>query len=201
MTNIKIITITFMQCPLEDARIKMVSDSKFSSDHAISAIGRIIAGDGVLSLFSSLSGMLAKQVPYTTVKQVSFDLIAKELYRFALSIRGTSAPTKVTWPISVSSAFITSILSCLASQPGDMILTTMCQGPHHLEKPLTTAVSSSGRLSAVQAVSAIYKTHGMSGFFIGTNARLFHVIAIVTSQLVIYDMVKQWLGLADTGSH
>jgi solute carrier family 25 phosphate transporter 3 len=173
----------------------MVSDSKFSSDDTFLAVTRIIGSDGILSLFSCLSGMLAKQVPYTAVKQVSFDVIAKKLYHVALSVKSASASSKLALSISLSSAFLTSILSCLASQPGDMILTTMCQRSH----TTTEQGSQNEHVSAIQATHAIYKTHGLKGFFIGTYARLFHIVAIVTIQLVIYDIIKQLLGLAATG--
>jgi solute carrier family 25 phosphate transporter 3 len=51
-------------------------------------------------------------------------------------------------------------------------------------------------------MSDIYKTQGgVPGFFTGTGARIIHVSTIITSQLVIYDIVKQLLGLPATGSH
>mmetsp|Transcript_32462 Transcript_32462/g.36125 ORF Transcript_32462/g.36125 Transcript_32462/m.36125 type:complete len:82 (+) Transcript_32462:311-556(+) len=42
---------------------------------------------------------------------------------------------------------------------------------------------------------------GISEFFRGTKARIVHVGVIITSQLVVYDFVKQLLGLPATGSH
>lgn len=41
----------------------------------------------------------------------------------------------------------------------------------------------------------------LSGFFTALQARFVHVGMIITSQLVIYDLVKQLLGLPATGSH
>jgi solute carrier family 25 phosphate transporter 3 len=41
----------------------------------------------------------------------------------------------------------------------------------------------------------------VGGFFVGTGARLVHVVSIITSQLMVYDVVKQALGLPATGSH
>lgn len=50
-------------------------------------------------------------------------------------------------------------------------------------------------------VAAIHSRGGVGEFFRGTGARIVHVGMIITSQLVIYDVVKQALGLAATGSH
>ncbi|KAL3940861.1 MAG: hypothetical protein SGARI_000813 [Bacillariaceae sp.] len=50
-------------------------------------------------------------------------------------------------------------------------------------------------------VRSIYKKGGVPQFFVGTKARIVHVGMIITSQLVVYDIVKQLLGLPATGSH
>jgi hypothetical protein len=188
--------------------------------------------EGVLSLFRGLGALLMKQIPYTSVKQVSFDLIARGLYSLSARLHGESAVPHGE-VITLTSAFLTSILSCLASQPGDMVLTTMCQSSHenlrsantyaHVHSSAcdiagcrqdydTIDVASGSRMklslehladkpSAWQTATSIYTSRGLGGFFIGTQARLLHVVAIVTSQLVIYDAVKRLLGLAATGSH
>lgn len=52
-----------------------------------------------------------------------------------------------------------------------------------------------------EVIATIYKSGGVANFFTGTSARIVHVGVIITSQLVIYDIVKQALGLPATGSH
>jgi solute carrier family 25 phosphate transporter 3 len=53
----------------------------------------------------------------------------------------------------------------------------------------------------VEVVYAIHAREFIGEFFRGTGARIVHVGMIITSQMVIYDIVKQMLGLATTGSH
>lgn len=118
-------------------------------------------------------------------KQVSFDVFAALLYSLAQKVDTRGIDLK--WGISISAAFLASILACLCSQPGDMILTGSYQG--------TT------KQSLPQIVSSIYKQHGLGGFYIGVQARLAHVASIITSQLVLYDIIKLLLGLPITGSH
>jgi solute carrier family 25 phosphate transporter 3 len=91
--------------------------------------------------------------------------------------------------VSVCAAFIASLFACMFSQPGDMILTE------------TYKKDVVGDRTFVDVVSAIHARGGIGEFFRGTGARIVHVGMIITSQLVIYDIVKQMLGLAATGSH
>lgn len=120
---------------------------------------------------------------YTFGKQVSFDMIAATLYTVLSKIMETVNK----WIVSVSAAFCASLVACIFSQPGDMILTETYKG------------SEPGSFGTV--LSSIYRRGGIPEFFRGTGARIIHVGMIITSQLVIYDIVKQLLGLPATGSH
>ena len=93
----------------------------------------------------------------------------------------------IKFAVSVTAAFIASIFACLSSQPGDMILTETYKG--------------SSNVNVFGVVKKIYDRGGIPAFFTGTGARILHVSTIITSQLVIYDIVKQLLGLPATGSH
>ena len=118
-------------------------------------------------------------------KQVSFDMFATILYSVASNAKVSAADVK--WAISLTSAFLASILACLSSQPGDMILTA------------TYRNKSGSGIGAI--ISEIYKKHGLAGFFIGVQARMAHIITIITSQLVMYDIIKIALNLPASGSH
>ncbi|GMH84774.1 hypothetical protein TL16_g10022 [Triparma laevis f. inornata] len=139
-----------------------------------------------MSTFDGLAAMLAKQVPYTLGKQVSFDVFAGFLYAAAAKFGFEGSEMKFF--ISFGAAFMASILACLSSQPGDMILT----------KTYKEAGTGKTFFSIVKELNA---DGGVGAFFTGTGARLAHVISIITSQLMIYDVVKVALGLPATGSH
>mmetsp|Transcript_23819 Transcript_23819/g.55557 ORF Transcript_23819/g.55557 Transcript_23819/m.55557 type:complete len:118 (-) Transcript_23819:2471-2824(-) len=115
-------------------------------------------------------------------KQVSFDIFAALLYTLL-----TDPKDDMKFLVSVTAAAGASILACLFSQPGDMILTETYKG------------SKPGSFGEV--IQTIWSRGGLKEFFVGTDARLLHVGTIITSQLVIYDVVKQLLGLPATGSH
>jgi solute carrier family 25 phosphate transporter 3 len=176
----------------------------------VSSIVRLMREDGVLSSFSGLPAMLSKQIPYTMGKQVSFDLIAQVLYAVAAHMAVSHNDAK--WPISVGAAFLASIVACLSSQPGDMILTATYKGGHGGHGghgSAGSAESDAGGSAGGSAdskdfgtiVAGIYRQHGLGGFYLGLQARLAHVASIITSQLVVYDLIKMALGLPVTGSH
>jgi solute carrier family 25 phosphate transporter 3 len=169
--------------PMESLRIKQVTDPSYKNDSMMTGIPKLIQQEGIGSMMSGTWAMLAKQVPYTFGKQVSFDIIASTLYEIFSKVMQVVN----TLLVSVCSAFCASIVACLCSQPGDMILTETYQ----TEKP--------GKFTNV--VQSIYNKGGIPGFFTGTQARIVHVGMIITSQLVVYDIVKQLLGLPATGSH
>jgi len=172
--------------PMESLRIKQVTDPSYKEATILTGLPRIVQTDGFLVMMSGVWAMLAKQVPYTFGKQVSFDLVAKFLYSLTDKISKLPA-NQLKWIVSLLSAFCASIAACLCSQPGDMILTeTYSDGK---PKDIGTVIHK------------IYGNGGLMEFFRGTKARLVHVGMIITSQLMVYDLVKQLLGLPATGSH
>jgi solute carrier family 25 phosphate transporter 3 len=200
--------------PMESLRIKQVTDVAYQDDTILTGLPRIIRDDGVWVTMSGVWAMLAKQVPYTFGKQVSFDLVAKFLYSVAATATTASVlanklqADQLKWVVSLLSAVCASIAACLCSQPGDMILTeTYNTGNNNNKKSKsrsnskskTSSSSTPGKFGVV--VRGIYERGGVPEFYRGTQARLVHVGLIITSQLMVYDLVKQLLGLPATGSH
>ena len=87
---------------------------------------------------------------------------------------------------TIAAAFGASIFACIFSQPGDVLL---------------TASSSDNDQGFCDNSKKIYDHYGFNGFFAGLAARFVHVGGIITSQLVVYDLIKVALGLPATGRH
>lgn len=172
-------------CPMESARIRVVTDVEYKGLSLMQCLPKLVKEDGFINLFGGLWAMLSKQVPYTMAKQVSFDIVATALYGI-FAAKGFEA-VDMKWVVSVLAAFVASLFACISSQPGDMILTETYKGK-----------SSNGFFGVI---GKIYNSGGVPAFFTGTGARIIHVSSIITSQLVVYDIVKQLLGLPATGSH
>ena len=190
--------------PMESLRIKQVTDPSYKEDTILTGLPRIFRDDGFWITMSGVWAMLAKQVPYTFGKQVSFDLVATFLYSVVESLKETLSSalsaTQLKWIVSLLSAACASVAACLLSQPGDMILTkTYNSGKQKNSNSKKKKSTAPGNFGTV--VSEIYGKGGVSEFYRGTQARLVHVGMIITSQLMVYDLVKQLLGLPATGSH
>lgn len=153
-----------------------------------------------------------EQIPYTFGKQVSFDVVAKFLYRtlsdptsILSSLTNGISADYVKWIVSVLAAMVASVMACLMSQPGDVILTETYEGGGHGHGHGGAAANRKSievKAKGLREVSsAIYSRGQLFGFFTGLQARFVHVGLIITSQLVIYDLVKQLLGLPASGSH
>lgn len=173
-------------CPMESTRIRIVTDPAFADKGLLTGLPLLVQQQGLLSTFNGLWAMLAKQVPYTFGKQVSFDVFAGLLYASLYDL----LPEQVgKWIVSVVAAFLASLVACLLSQPGDVLLTATYKDPNGADQNFS------------QIARSIYASGDLGPFFTGTVARIVHVGMIITSQLVIYDVVKQMLGLPATGSH
>lgn len=138
-------------------------------------------------------------------KQVSFDIISNLLFLFAArALPPTLEKHHKQLFVSLGSAFLASVVACLFSQPGDMILTATYNaqgGGHGHGHGDTHSALEVTDASFAAIVRSIYQRHGLAGFFLGVQARLVHVASIITVQLVIYDALKAALGLPVTGSH
>lgn len=183
-------------CPMEQLRIRAVTDPNFQG------LPDLLAEGGVVGLFRGLPAMLSKQVPYTYGKQVTYDEFASLLYTVGETTLGLpEASIKVE--VSVFAAFLASMVACLLSHPGDVVLTSTYKkkAEDSGRDGVVAATPPPQPRDFVTTVRTIYAAQGVGGFVAGITARLVHVGVIVTSQLVLYDSVKQMLGLPATGAH
>jgi solute carrier family 25 phosphate transporter 3 len=85
--------------------------------------------------------------------------------------------------VPLAAATVAAVLSCVASQPGDVLLTATYKDSEHTHG----------------AVGEVWESGGVRALFAGIKARLLHVISTVTVQLVAYDLLKRALGMGATG--
>ena len=176
---------SFMLCPMEALRIRMVAEPDFAPNGFVEGGRKILQREGIAGLGKGLSPMVLKQVPYTITKNVSFDIFTTALYAM-LRAQSKTMTAGVKFTVPFVSAVVASILSCISSQPGDMVLS------------LVNAHEGEERPGDI--FKRILKGEkGIGGFFVGFKTRMVHVGVIVTLQLLIYDYVKRLCGIAATG--
>lgn len=207
------IAASAMLCPMEAIRIRQVAEPDFApkgwvqaglkmlkvrTNGCSSCVWLVVCrshnylfvtyqkNEHVFALFKGFTPMLYKQVPYTVTKNVSFDFLTTISY-VMLQRAGFAMTKTTTIMIPLFSAFAASILSCVASQPGDMLLSLV--NAHEGDK------------TANDFLRDISKSRsGLRRLFVGMKTRFLHVGIIVTVQLLIYDFVKRLVGIAATGS-
>jgi solute carrier family 25 phosphate transporter 3 len=179
---------------MEQLRIRSVTDPAGSG-----GLAELASEGGFGGLFRGLPAMLSKQVPYTYGKQATYDEIAAALYSACGAGPGREAPPGAALEVSAAAAFLASLAACLLSHPGDVVLTATYGKKGAAAGRGDEEGGGGGGIAAV--VRRLYAERGAGAFLSGLSARLVHVAAIVTSQLVLYDVVKQMLGLPATGAH
>jgi hypothetical protein len=124
-----------------------------------------------------------------------------------------------SWIARVGAAYITSIITVLLSQPGDVLYTGMIAAAKKQQISLSSlndidngqtmfssnnydndnnideAAFFSPTVSLSDLVVSIYKTYGLAGFYRGLVARMLHSSWVITAQLVMYDIFKNLFGL------
>jgi solute carrier family 25 (mitochondrial phosphate transporter), member 3 len=180
------VAASVMLCPMEAIRIRQVSEPDFAPGGWVEAGLEMLKREHVSVFWKGMTPMLYKQVPYTVTKNVSFDFLTKFAYN-AVRNSGRAINASTCFMVPLVSAFVASVLSCISSQPGDMLLSLV--NAHE------------GKKNANDFLREISKSkRGLRGLFVGTNARFLHVGIIVTVQLLIYDFIKRLCGIAATGS-
>jgi solute carrier family 25 (mitochondrial phosphate transporter), member 3 len=181
------VAASIMLCPMEALRIRMVANPEEKKGWL--PVGyQMLKEEGIVSMFKGMVPMLYKQVPYTVTKNVSFDFITKFGYT-ALLWSGSATGSTAKLFVPLAAAALTSILSCITSQPGDMVLS------------LVNAHSGDRRRTRDIVRDILLSDRGIGGFFVGLKTRFLHVGVTVTLQLLIYDFIKRLCGIAATGMH
>jgi len=172
-------------CPMEALRIRLVAEPDFARKGWIHGGVTMLKSEGIVGLFKGMVPMLFKQVPYTVTKNVSFDVFTQFAYAFAKTA-GYVMSTKTKLVIPLLCAMLSSILSCVSSHPGDLLLSLVN--------------AHKGNITMKDFAVQTMKKDGIRGFFVGLNARFLHVGIIVTTQLMMYDIIKRLVGIAATGT-
>ena len=133
-------------------------------------------------------------------KQVSFDVFAAYLYSLMSAYAAWLPSGEIALGVEIGAAFLASIVACLASHPGDVILTATYKGGSSNGSKGDMIQKETSDSSFGKILVQIYNEEGISGFFRGLSARFIHVGCIITFQLVVYNEIKTFLGVGSFAS-
>ena len=168
-------------CPLEATRIRLVTDPTYGNE-VFDALPRMWREEG-WEIYQGLPAIMTKMVPGTMSQLASYEFFTRSAYATATAL-GVQADTSNRFVISTGCAVLAGVISTLTSQPGDTVLSEMNK--------------AGGQGQTIMSV--VKGLDSPQELFRGVKARLIHLLALITSQLVIYDYAKQLVGLAATGA-
>lgn len=187
--------------PLEQIRIKTVSDDTYGADF-FSAARRFASEDGLASVAENLPVIYAKMIPYTAVQLASYDALTTSL--------GPYFSDDAVLAKRLLSAVLAGVMASLASQPGDTLLSvrnkskdddvdddkalssTTTDEKTIIDSDTGIAVVSPPRKGKETVLDAAARL-GPFGLMTGWRARILHVTSIVVVQLLVYDYMKSIL--------
>lgn len=119
---------SLLLCPLEQTRIKMVSDPTYA-ENVVGAVGRLFTENGgARDVLQSMPAIWTKTVPYTMFQLPIYDATSRALTDAAAAMALASGvalpPVLVKLPASLAAAFTATVVS----QPGDTLLSTINKG-------------------------------------------------------------------------
>lgn len=160
-------------CPAETVRIRCVSEPTSGGSWALTR--RMIADEGVGSLYSGLPPLLARQVSFGMSKFLVFDTFSELVYSLLPQIPTDGVPALV---VSTAAGAVAGVVSTVVSQPGDAVLTKLSQ------------TAGAGQQGFVGAAKELWALDGPGGFFYGLVPRAVWAGFIIAGQFFLYDVFK-----------
>ena len=189
-------------CQFEAARIRAVASP------ALAAAGQPSLAPPP-DAFAGLGAIYARQVPYTVCSLLTYEALTALLY----GALPADAPSWSAIGVRVAAASGAAVLGGVSSQPGDTLMTVInsadalaARGEDGSSTSGDEDETIGGRVVAAElarirgaSLLSVARILGADGLFLGLRARLPHVMSIVLVQLVVYDGVREALGLTVTG--
>ncbi|KAK3298948.1 mitochondrial phosphate carrier protein [Chaetomium fimeti] len=168
-------------CPFESVRIRLVSQPQYA-DNFVRAFAKLAREEGFGGLYSGLSPILLKQIPYTMATFVVYEKAIQAAYsvinRDELSAAGVTG-------INLGSGLVAGLAAAVVSQPADTILSKI-----NKEK------AQPGEGTA-RRLFRIASGLGLRGAYTGMRARLVMVGGMTAVQFGIYGDTKKLFGATD----
>jgi len=180
---------SFMLCPWEAVRIRMVSKPDFAPN-MVSAFRKMQAAEGLIGMYRGLPPIMFKQVPYTMTQFATFQYALEGLYDHVTPrvLGKTKEQMSQGQQLVVSSAagVTAGVVSAICSHPPDTVLSRI----NMARKKDATAPSIRG----------VIKELGFGGLWKGIGLRCAMMGTISGGMFLIYDSVKVLTGLPTTGA-
>ncbi|KAH7016075.1 mitochondrial phosphate carrier protein [Microdochium trichocladiopsis] len=168
-------------CPFESVRIRLVSQPTYAVGF-VSGLAKLAREEGLSGLYSGLSPILLKQIPYT----MATFLVYEKAIQTAYSIVDKSELTSMAVTgINLGAGLVSGLAAAVVSQPADTILSKINK------ERANKGESTTRRL--VRIATGL----GLRGAYTGMQARAIMVGGMTAVQFGIYGDIKKLFGATD----
>jgi len=178
---------SFMLCPWEAVRIRMVSSDAFANN-MLTGMSKVLKTEGLMGLYKGFPPIVAKQVPYTVVQFVSFQYSLDFFYKWAIPRYWGKTKDQLSQGtqlgVSTLGGVVAGVTSAIASHPPDTVLSRI------------NMARKAG--AAPPSFASVIKETGFSGLWRGIGIRCVMVGSISALMFLIYDSVKVMSGIPPT---
>jgi len=168
---------SFTLAPFESVRIRAVAQPDYAENIA-GVLQRIVAEEGVGSLFSAVPAFLPKEILFVCTKFLIFDLSTDYLYE---TYPAANEDLKLSLLISLVGGTLGGVGAAIVSNPADATISEMKK--------------SKSDISALGAFQTLLERGGIPLLFRGLGLRMFFYALIVSIQFLVYDYVRFTLNI------
>lgn len=185
---------SFVLCPWEAIRIRMVSQPKlFQQLNTFSGVRLVYRNEGLLGLYKGLGPVCFKQVPYTVTQLTVFSHLVDGFYNSVLPLlsetrryKNDLSPTEQL-AVSTGCGFIAGVASAVTSHPADTVLSIINAKAKGVKTEIANKMPST--------VLGILKSLGWKGVWLGLGTRCAMVGTLSAVMFLTYDSAKVIFGL------
>jgi solute carrier family 25 phosphate transporter 3 len=183
---------SFALCPLEVTKIYMIVNPDIAVKGLSHSMSTIVRQDGLRGLYKGIAWVLLRQVPYTCVKLVSYDIIhsyfvERQMQRIAANNNEqTELSPRTKIYTQLGSGVLAGLLAAIISQPADVILSRVCSHMSAIDSCL--AIDSPKDL-----FQYVTQDLGWKGSFAGLKQRSVMVGSMTALQFVVFENSKQYV--------
>eukprot|EP00804_Cyclotella_cryptica_P012664 CCRYP_020193-RA/>CCRYP_020193-RA protein AED:0.03 eAED:0.03 QI:1528/0.5/0.33/1/1/1/3/0/533 len=167
----------FLLAPFDAIRIRTVSQPDFA-DNIFGVVSRMIKEEGFISLFSSVTAWILKEVPYNVVKFLVFDTFTEWAY---FNFPAAKEDIRLSLAVSLVGGTFGGIAASIVSNPADCIVSEMKK--------------AKSDMSPWEAANVLRQRGGLKAFSSGLTLRMMFYSLLVSLQFLLYDAVRISLGV------
>jgi solute carrier family 25 phosphate transporter 3 len=167
----------FLLAPFDAIRIRTVAQPGFA-DNIFGVVSRMVKEEGFLSLFSSVTAWILKEVPYNVVKFLVFDTFTEWAYS---TFPAASEDIRLSLAVSLVGGTFGGIAASIVSNPADCIVSEMKK--------------TKSDMSPWEAADVLRQRGGLKAFSSGLTLRMIFYSLLVSLQFLLYDAVRIALGV------